>query len=353
MSLDSFAQHMWYGQRHPVVERLLLPLSWVFALIVRARRMAYRRGWLASVRVGRPVVVIGNLTVGGTGKTPLVAWLANECTRRGVRAAIVCRGYGGRATGTPVLVTAAADVTAVGDEAVLLAQSFDGLVIACADRVAGAAEAVSRGVQLVLCDDGLQHYRLHRDVEIIVVDAGRGFGNGRVLPSGPLREPQSRARTAQLLVRTLRGAARASVAVPGVPAIDVPAEIDIAVALRSGVTSPLAAFAAARVHAVAGIGNPDAFFEMLRAQGFEVDARPLPDHALLTRRDLEFGDSAPVFMTEKDAVKCRDFADGRTWYVPLRLVIRSEAQAVLWSVLQRALEAYPAPQAPPPLPSGH
>jgi tetraacyldisaccharide 4'-kinase len=344
MSFDRFAQRMWYERRYRMLSIVLWPLSLIFAAAVAIRRWAYRSGLLASVRLECPVVIVGNVTVGGTGKTPLVLWLASECERRGLRAAIVCRGHGGRATHSPVTVTAASEVTAVGDEAVLLAQSFPGLVVACRDRVEGARHAVSRGAQLVLCDDGLQHYRLQRDAEIVVVDAAREYGNARLLPSGPLREPIARVRSAQLIVRTHRDstdgpqAARPTHQMPSV--IDVGARIEYAVALRSGESRPLASFVGARVHALAGIGNPDAFFDMLRAQGLEVDARALSDHALITPADLDFGDPAPVLMTEKDAVKCRGFADARAWYVPLSLEIREEHRTLLWSVLESALELH-------------
>lgn len=342
MSLDRFAQRVWYGRQLWFVSVLLLPLSWVFGVIVRSRRWAYRCGIPRSIRVGRPVIVVGNLTVGGTGKTPLIVWLAHECSRRGLRAAIVCRGYGGTGTRVPQIVTAHSDARVVGDEAVLLARSFAGPVIACSDRVAAARLAVAEGTDLILCDDGLQHYRLARDAEIVLMDASRAFGNERLLPAGPLREPAQRAAEATMLVRTLRGSTSRSIpsrALQSLPTVDARFAFDAAVSLTSIDHTQLSDFRGQRVHAIAGIGNPEAFFDMLRAQGLKLDARALPDHAAISAADVEFGDTAPVLMTEKDAVKCRAFADERLWYVPLRLEISGEHQAMLWGVVQRVLDA--------------
>jgi tetraacyldisaccharide 4'-kinase len=339
MKLDGFFQRLWYERRYPLFRWLLLPLSWLFRAVVWTRRCAYRAGWLTSVRIERPVLVIGNLTVGGTGKTPLVLWLANECARRGVKAAIICRGFGGTLTAVPMAVSPDSDPHEVGDEAVLLAQGFPGTVIAGADRVAAAAQAVKSGADVILCDDGLQHYRLQRDAEIIVLDGGRLWGNGHLLPAGPLREPPARARTAQLIALTQRGDDRGTVTVAGVRPIELRMRLDAAVSLTSGESRPLTSFAGEPVHALAAIGNPQAFFAMLRAHGLSPDTRVLPDHAVITARDVDFGDAQPVLMTDKDAVKCRAFADSRLWRVPLRVEMSAEHQAALWRVVEEALRA--------------
>jgi tetraacyldisaccharide 4'-kinase len=335
--LDRIAQRLWYEGRYPLLRMLLLPLSALFALMLAIRRWVYSAGLSKSVRVDRPVVVVGNLTVGGTGKTPLVLWIANECARRGVRAAIICRGYRGRTKSVPVEVSATSDPREVGDEAVLLAQRFDGLVIACADRVAAARLAVDRGAEIIVCDDGLQHYRLQRDCEIVVFDAARAWGNGHLLPAGPLREPVARARRAQLVVRTVRANA-GHLHVPGPRNVDVRVRLDAAVSLATGERRSLASFRSLRVHAIAGIGNPSAFFSMLREHGLELDARALPDHAAITAADLEFGDRQPVLMTEKDAVKCRALQDSRLWSVPLQVDVESADQALLWEAIQPLVE---------------
>ncbi|MET0659264.1 MAG: tetraacyldisaccharide 4'-kinase [Steroidobacteraceae bacterium] len=342
MSLDRFAQRLWYERRVTGLGVLLLPLSWLFGAVVSLRRRAYRSGVFASVRIERPIIVIGNVTVGGTGKTPLVLWLANECKARGIKAAIICRGYGGSRTDSPFLVSPTSDTSEAGDEAVLLAQSFDGLVIASSDRVAAAQCAVEQGAELILCDDGLQHYRLQRDAEVVVVDAARLWGNGRLLPAGPLRESPTRVNAAHLLAYTVRAQGSQEISSSSVPHIVVRTSIESAVALASGERRSLASFAAAPVHALAGIGNPDAFFAMLRSQGLAPDTHTLPDHAAITARDVDFGDSRPVLMTDKDAVKCRAFADSRLWRVPLSVQISAEHQAVLWRVVQRAMHRSPS-----------
>jgi tetraacyldisaccharide 4'-kinase len=339
MSVDQFAQRLWYGPQQGM-SLLLLPLSWLFGAIVRMRRWAYRHGVFKSVRIGVPVLVIGNLTVGGTGKTPLVAWLANACRQRGVRAAVICRGHGGRNSQEPTVVQSSSDPIQVGDEAVVLAQAFDGLVIACADRVAAASRAAESGAELIISDDGLQHYRLQRDCEWVVMDAARGWGNGRLLPAGPLREPISRAAHTQLMIRTVRDRSVANApAYAGVPAVDVRSQVLEAVSLRSGERRSLNTFREMPLHALAGIGHPDAFFAMLKTHGLTFDTRVLPDHATIRVEDLQFADAQPVLMTDKDAVKCRAFADERLWRVPLQIEVSAEHEARLWSVIQRTLSS--------------
>lgn len=284
---------------------LLLPAAWLYGAVVCLRRHAYRRGWLHSTRVAVPVIVIGNLTVGGTGKTPLAAAVALRLRERGLRPGLAARGYGGRVRNDARRVTPDSDPREVGDEPVLLAR-VTGCPVAVAPRRARAAELlVDAGVNVVVCDDGLQHYALARDAEIAVMDAARGFGNRRLLPAGPLREPPARLAGTDLVLR--RGACGDFDLVP---------EAARPVA-GGGERRPLDAFAGQRVHAVAGIGDPERFFDMLRAAGLEVMPHPFPDHHVFRERDIRFGDEAAVLMTEKDAVKCIRFAGERHWYVPV------------------------------------
>src|SRR5215831_16978855 len=184
--IDSTLQRIWYG-RSPLA-LLLLPLSWVFIALAALRRLLYRSGTLKAVRVAKPVIVVGNITVGGTGKTPLVIWIANALGERGHRVSIVTRGYRGTSPQWPRDVTAESSTSEVGDEAVLLAKCTRAIVVAGRDRVAAAERAIELGAEIVLTDDGLQHYRLARSMEIAVVDAARRFGNGLRMPAGPLRE---------------------------------------------------------------------------------------------------------------------------------------------------------------------
>ena len=335
MKADTFLQQLWYRERAPWLRMLLLPLSALFWLLVALRRAAYRLGMLRSRRVGKPVVVVGNVTVGGTGKTPFVIWLAELLQERGLRVGIVLRGYGGGSTHWPRDVRPETPASEVGDEAVLHASRTGAIVVAGPDRVAAATRAIELGADIVLCDDGLQHYRLARDAEIAVVDAQRGLGNRLLLPAGPLREPASRLKTVDLLVSTHRS----GVSPTQGSSIVTSARLGDAICLRSGERRALKSFAGAPLHAIAGIGNPQAFFDSLRAQGLQIDGRALPDHAALTHADIEFGDQAPVLMTEKDAVKCRSLADERHWAVRLDLDVSDADRSRVLALIDRVMGA--------------
>lgn len=335
MSLDAALQRLWYGPRWASLP--LWPLSWGFRGAVALRRGLYRTGLLRVQRVGVPVVVVGNLTVGGTGKTPVSAWLARQLAQRGRRVGVVLRGYGGRATSRPQLVTSASDPVDVGDEAILHALRSPQAVVAGVDRVAAARLAVEQGADVIVCDDGLQHLRLARDFEIAVVDAARGLGNGLLLPAGPLREPAARLERVDAVVFAVRGAG---------PARDVRVRASLmlsaclrsgdAVNLLSGERRPLATFRGRAVHAVAGIGNPQAFFDALRAAGLAVEAHALGDHVALESGSLPFPPATTVLMTEKDAVKCRSFARPDWWFVELEATFdEGEARALVDGILER------------------
>jgi tetraacyldisaccharide 4'-kinase len=296
---------------------LLQPVSWLYGALLQLRRRGYASGWLASERIGRPVIVVGNLTVGGTGKTPLTLWLAEQLRIRGRKVGILSRGYG-RAAGAARAVRADSSWREVGDEPLLLARRSGCATVVARDRAAGARMLATLGAEVILCDDGLQHLRLARDFAIAVIDGARGFGNGRLLPAGPLREPAAALARADLVVVNGAPAHPSLGLLPaaGVLRMDLIAgdaqRVDGAEAPR-----PLSAFRGTRVHAVAGIGHPARFFRELRAQGLEVSEHAFADHHPFARADLAFGDSLPVLMTEKDAVKCAAFADARLWYVPV------------------------------------
>jgi tetraacyldisaccharide 4'-kinase len=335
--VQAWLERGWY--RGGAAGWLLAPLAWLFGAVVSLRRLAYRRDWFHVVRVPRPVIVIGNLSVGGSGKTPLTAWLAGALAARGLRVGIVSRGYGGTARG-PVRAGPDADPAAVGDEPVLLAARTGAAVAVARDRVAAARSLVDE-VDVLLADDGLQHYRLGRDLELLVVDGARGYGNGRLLPAGPLREPRERARRVGAVVENLGAgvAGRPPERRSDAPALrprgrggrgflparereeDLPPVLAMrlvpgdVVGLADGRREPLAAWAGRRVHAVAGIGDPGRFFATLAAAGLEPVPHPFPDHARYAAADLAFADDLPVLMTEKDAVKCRAFAGARHHYL--------------------------------------
>jgi tetraacyldisaccharide 4'-kinase len=306
---------IWYRRGHPL-SLILLPLSWLFCAVVRLRRFAYRQDWLLSHRLPVPVIVVGNLTVGGTGKTPLVIRLTEVLRQRGYRPGIVTRGYGGDASGWPQLVTPESDPFALGDEAVLLARRGGCPVAAGADRVAAARMLVgAEGCDIIVSDDGLQHYRLQRDLEILVMDAERGLGNGSCLPAGPLREPQSRRREADLTVCN-GGACEGGWEMAMIP--------ERLVNLRNpGVNRDVSGLRGRRVTAVAAIGNPGRFFAMLRREGLLLDERTYGDHHRFTAEDVASWPPGPVVMTEKDAVKCEGFAGPDHWYLAVKVALEA------------------------------
>ncbi len=330
MSLDRTLQRVWYERAPLALFLLLTPLSCLFAVIAAARRFAYRIGVLRAERVACPVLVVGNVSVGGTGKTPLVIWIAERLAASGRTVGIVTRGYGGRGTQWPKEVVANTAADEVGDEAVLLALRTGAVVVAGPDRVAAARRAIALGANVIVSDDGLQHYRLARDAEIVVIDARRGFGNRWLLPAGPLREPVSRLGRADIVVESVRSRTPTRTQADSIVAEH---SLLAAVNLRTGERRPLADFAGVRVHAIAGIGHPEAFFAMLRGYGLDLDAHALADHAQLEAADVTFADEAPVLMTEKDAVKCRAFASERHWAVPLTVRFSDSDERRLTAVL--------------------
>ncbi|MBN1238639.1 MAG: tetraacyldisaccharide 4'-kinase [Gammaproteobacteria bacterium] len=329
---------IWYGGSGG--RWLLWPVSLVFRAAAALRRAAYRRGIARSIELPVPVVVVGNLTVGGTGKTPLIVWLAEALTSRGLRVGIVSRGYRGGAKTWPQWVGADSDPAEVGDEPVLLAARTGCPVVAGPDRVAAARELLAqRDVDVLLSDDGLQHYRMRRAFEIAVVDGERGLGNGMCLPAGPLREPAARLGAVDAVVVNGAGA---GAAVAGLPPSDADRVYRAHVAptrvsrLADGEAAELRAFAGRDVVAVAAIGHPERFFDLLERAGAVVTRRPLPDHAAIRREDLERPAGVPALITEKDAVKCRGLADPDVWVVAVDLELEgADADRLVAAMLQR------------------
>ncbi len=307
MDLAGWLQRRWYETSPPLG---LIPLAWLFRGAVAWRRWAYRKGWKSSQRLPVPVIVVGNLTVGGTGKTPLTIWLAEFLAAAGYKPGVVSRGYGGRKQDQPLAVDAGSDPLDAGDEPVLIARRTGCPVTVFPLRAeAGRALLASTDCDILIADDGLQHYALARDVEIAVVDGDRRFGNGFCLPAGPLREPAGRLDEVDLVV--CRGEPHDGeypLSLLGDEAVNLADE---------SFRRPLADFVGMKLRAVAGIGFPSRFFADLRQAGLSFEERAFPDHHRYIPEDLGL-DDALVLMTEKDAVKCRAFADGRLWSVPLR-----------------------------------
>ncbi len=327
-------ERLWYG-RSPWSQPLR-PLGFLVCLAARLRRWAWRRGLRPVERLPVPVIVVGNITVGGTGKTPLVIWLARYLLEAGMRPGLVSRGYGGRARSWPQQVRPDSDPGVVGDEAILLTRGTGCPMAAGPDRVAAARALLAHhDCDVIISDDGLQHYRLGRDLEIAVVDGIRRHGNRRCLPAGPLREPVTRLDEVDFVVNN-GGSGR----------LEYPMRLRGERACRlqdPGQCRRLDSFAGP-VHAVAGIGNPRRFFDLLRSQGLEVIPHPFPDHHRFRRRDLEFGDDLPVLMTEKDAVKCRAFGLDGLWSVAVRAEVDRRLGPRILERLGRApAEAGPAP----------
>ncbi len=290
---------------------LLMPLSWVFCLVVGIRRLAYRIGLLRSTRLPLPVIVVGNITVGGSGKTPLVIWLARYLQEQGLHPGIISRGYGGNARKWPQQVLPGSDPATVGDEAVMIARRTGCPVCVGPDRVAaGSALAQHSNCDIIISDDGLQHYALQRDIEIAVVDGVRELGNRFCLPAGPLRERPSRlARVDMVVANGIGGRRQFSMRLRQNQVINL---------LDPEKTRKITEFVAGEpVHAVAGIGNPERFFSQLEGMGIKLIRHPFPDHHPFSAGDITPGDGRAVLMTEKDAIKCRRFARPEQWYIPV------------------------------------
>ena len=314
----------WYEDGVPPLPARLL--SRVYGSTIAARVALYRGGLLRRRRGDVPVVVVGNLVAGGSGKTPFTIALAERLRAAGWTPGVATRGYGRSDPRKAVWIDADTDPLEGGDEPVLLARRTGARVRADRDRVAAARALAAAGCDVVLCDDGLQHYRLQRDVEIEVIDGRRRYGNGRLLPAGPLREPIERGGHCDFRVVNLPPGETAGAGFGEWPMHLLAWR---AVPVLGGRPQPLSGFAGQRVHAVAGIGDPERFFATLRAAGLAVVPHAFPDHHRYTAEDFEFGSDLPVLMTEKDAVKCAAFAGEQHYLVP----VRAELPEAFWIAL--------------------
>ena len=320
---------IWYGKSP--VRYALWPVSAVYRGLARLRRTAYRRGWRPIVEAPVPVIVVGNVSVGGTGKTPFVIWLADQLKQRGRKVGIVTRGYRGKGTEWPRAVAPDSDPEEVGDEPVLLARRTGCPVVAGPDRVA-CVEALLEDarVDVVLSDDGLQHYRLARAFEIAVVDGARGMGNGLCLPAGPLREPPSRLQEVDAIVVNGAGWGHAGV-------FRADAVVTKVYHLKDGAERTLESFRDKPVHAVAGIGNPQRFFDLLLDANLDVEAHPLKDHAEITLDQLTFDEPGAVLITEKDAVKCEHLKANGVWCVVVDFKFDADSASRLMRLVLRGI----------------
>lgn len=330
MALTDRLISAWYTG-HPALG-LLRPLEALYRRVVNKKRARFLAGEGEIYRASVPVVVVGNITVGGTGKTPMILWMIEHCHRRGLRVGVVSRGYGAKPPSFPWRVSADQAPGEAGDEPLLIVQRSGVALMIDPDRSQAVRALLSaESLDLILSDDGLQHYRLARDLELVLIDAARGLGNRRCLPAGPLREPVERLDSVDALL--YNGAADDREG--GFGFVLKPTAL---VNLRSGERHPLNHFPAGQaLHAVAGIGNPQRFFKTLEGLHWQPVPHAFADHAQYSAHVLDFSPALPLIMTEKDAVKCRAFAADDWWY--LAVDAEPSAAFIHWfdSQLQRLL----------------
>jgi tetraacyldisaccharide 4'-kinase len=302
----------WY-QRQPV-RWLLWPLSLIYQAVLKLRMGLFRLDILKQRYLPVPVIIVGNITIGGTGKTPFVIWLAKQLQQAGYRPGIISRGYGGKAAHYPQKVMPDSDPSIVGDEPIIISRHTLCPMVVAPDRLA-AGKMLLRdyNCNIIIADDGLQHYALGRNIEIVIIDGQRQFGNQLCLPAGPLREPLSRLQNIDFIIENHgSGSANYTMTLSQLHAINLADPTKI-LALTN--------FTGQSVHAIAGIGNPQRFFDQLSSHGLQVISHAFDDHHRFQANDLDFNDYKPILMTEKDAVKCQKFANSNTWYIPIEASI--------------------------------
>ena len=301
-SLDQY----WYSINPVAI--LLWPVSVLFRLLVIIRQLAYKFSLFESITVSKPVIVVGNISVGGTGKTPLIIELSQLLTSWGFKVGIISRGYGGQGP-WPHQLNANSTAETSGDEPLQIFQRTGLPIVVGPDRIADAKMLIDNNeIDLLLADDGMQHYRLNRNLELIVIDAQRQFGNRFMLPAGPLREPVSRLKKSGWPIYNA-----------GEQGYAFKIEPTVIINIESEQEENISSFQEKSVHAVAGIGNPQRFFQMLRDHGFSVIEHAFPDHHVYSEDDLNFNDYLPVLMTEKDSVKCYQFDNNKLWFVAIEV----------------------------------
>jgi tetraacyldisaccharide 4'-kinase len=321
-------QQLWY-KKATFLTYCLLPFAWLFRLIITLRKLLYRCGIKKSTHFPATIIVVGNITVGGTGKTPLVIWLANLLLQQDYRPGIVSRGYGAKNITSPRLVTTISKVTEVGDEPLLIAHQVNCPIAVAPKRTQAIHLLLNKfNCNVIISDDGLQHYAIQRDIEIAVIDAQRQFGNGHLLPAGPLREPMTRLNTVDFIIYNEQNPISLSQQYNNKNLKHHKMYLKPKPFLKS-VSNPtqqinITELSKKTIHAVAGIGNPQRFFTTLRQLGLTITEHPFPDHHVFKSTDINFGAQKIVIMTAKDAVKCSCFADERHWFLPVKAELNKE-----------------------------
>ncbi|KGJ89886.1 tetraacyldisaccharide 4'-kinase [Colwellia psychrerythraea] len=333
-------EKVWFNS-HPakcLLVPLLLPLSLLFWLISSLRRLSYKLGVAKSGLLSKPVIVVGNIGVGGNGKTPVVIYLIELTRSLGLTPGVISRGYGGQAPHYPYLVDSNSTAVEAGDEPILIQQRCQVPVAVGSDRIASAELLIKHGCDIIISDDGLQHYRLQRQVELIIVDGKRLFGNGLLLPAGPLREGQWRLATGDLVIYNGKVSDSTNHSFQSIDMTLAPTEL---CNLQTGDRIALFDFieSHACVNAIAGIGAPQRFFDTLTNYNFVIEKQQsFVDHHSFTLADFKkFDDNMPLLMTEKDAVKCRDFCKSNWWYLPVDATFSQTDQQVLQDKIKAAI----------------
>lgn len=307
---------------------LLSPFALLFWGISRLRRLLFRLKICRAYHAPLPIIIVGNISVGGNGKTPFTLWLVQQLQQLGYKVAIISRGYGAKSKTFPLLVEPHSDPYVCGDEPVLLAKRAGVPVCISPNRQQSIELLTAKfNLDLIISDDGLQHYPLHRDMEIVVMDSQKGLGNGFLLPAGPLRELPARLKQVDMVIAHGKPSPLSQYVMQ--------LKAQYAINLVSGEQRPLTQFK--QVNAIAAIGKPQRFFAMLQQLGLElIEQRAFMDHYQFNPQDLKkFCQNRPLFMTEKDAVKCQHFAQANWWYVPVETLIIGDHQALLAKIVQK------------------
>jgi len=331
-------EKVWFKNNHAKywLVPLLLPLTGLFYVFSTARRLAFSLGLLKSYSVVKPVIVVGNIGIGGNGKTPVVVHLVELTQTLGFKPGVISRGYGGSAEVYPYLLDESSTPCQAGDEPILIYQRCHVPVVVGADRVASAQMLIEQGCNIIISDDGLQHYRLQRDLELVVIDAKRLFGNGLLLPAGPLREGVWRLQQADLVIYNGSKSRHSTVLIDESLLMTLAASEFIHI--KTGEKTSLSGFLKQwqAVNAIAGIGDPQRFFDTLQTLGFNLAKQQgFIDHKNFTIDDFnQFKADLPLLMTEKDAVKCQAFAQDNWWYLPVKAHYSEQDEQALIQKIQ-------------------
>jgi tetraacyldisaccharide 4'-kinase len=329
----------WYKQKVSLFLWFLWPLSKIYLCIINTRKFLYKHKIFKSYKLNVPIIIVGNITVGGVGKTPLVIYLAEILKKQGLKPGIISRGYKGQAK-EPQIVTINSSPNLVGDEPVLIAKRTNCPIVVGKNRVKAAKYLLKNfSVDVVISDDGLQHYALERDLEIIVIDGERYFGNGYCLPLGPLREPQAKLNSADLLI--INGGEKDDIK-DNIKIKEINKIVNMQIKSDKlynvkdlNKFCALSSLLTTKVHAIAGIGNPYKFFDYLKAKGFEIIEHIFSDHYVFKGKDLFFNDNYPVIMTEKDAIKVKFFAKENFWCLPINVVLSQDFDKLFLELLRK------------------